>query len=223
MVKDLVVVGSGGINIVRLIEDINSEKKLYNFIGFLEKDENRHGKDVLGYPVLGGDELLRTELKHCVVINNVMATPRIHEVITKKLNSEFGITEFPNLVHPSVNLSHVTIGIGNLIYPNTILEPLSRIGDFNNIFNAYVAHETIVGDYNLMANSFIGSRTTIGSYNLFGNRCCVHNLCKVGDDNLIGVGAVVIKHVKSGQRLMGNPAVDMGEFIHRYMTKKKSE
>ena len=39
MVKDLIVVGSGGVDIIKLIEDINSEKRIYNFLGFLEKDE----------------------------------------------------------------------------------------------------------------------------------------------------------------------------------------
>ena len=35
MVKDLIVVGSGGVDIIKLIEDINSEKRIYNFLGFL--------------------------------------------------------------------------------------------------------------------------------------------------------------------------------------------
>ncbi len=219
--KDLVVVGSGGINIVRLIEEINAEKKIYNFLGFLEKDKTKHGNVILGYPVLGSDDLLIDKLKNCVVINNVMANPRIHEIVTKNLINAYHIKEFPNLVHPSVNLSHSTIGVGNIIYPHTVIEPMACIGDFNILFNAYVAHETVVGDYNLMASSFVGSRTTIGSYNMFGNRCSVHNLCKVGDDNVIGVGSVVMKSIGSGKHLLGNPAMEMGEFIHYFMRKKK--
>lgn len=222
MVKDLVVVGSGGLNIVRLIEDINSDKLTYNFIGFLEKDSSKHGTEVLGYPILGDDELLLTECKNCTVINNVMGTPRLHEVVTKNLKDKYRIGEFPNLIHPNVNMRGVTIGEGNIIYANSLLEPLCTIGDFNILFRAVVAHETIVGNYNLMAASTIGSRTKVGSYNLFGNGCFVANSCPVGDDNVIGVASVVMRPVKSGQRLLGNPAIDMGEFIHTYMRKKKS-
>lgn len=221
MVKDLVVVGSGGLNLVRLLEDINADKKTYNFIGFLEKDKEKHGKEVLGYPILGDDDLLLTEFRNCTVINNVMGTPRLHEVVTRNLRERYGITEFPNLIHPTVDMRYVKVGIGNIIYAHSILEPLSCLGDFNILFQAFVAHETKVGNYNLMANSTVGSRATIGSYNLLGNGCYVTNSCKVGDDNVIGVGAIVMQPVKSGQRLLGNPAMDMGEFIHRYLTKKK--
>lgn len=222
MVKDLVVVGSGGLNIVRLIEDINANKKTYNFLGFLEKDPTKHGTEVLGYPILGGDDLLLSELKKCTVINNVMGTPRLHEIITLNLREKYGVNEFPNLIHPNVNMRGVTIGEGNIIYANSLLEPLCSIGDFNILFRAVVAHETEVGNYNLMAASTIGSRTKVGSYNLFGNGCFVANSCPVGDDNVIGVASVVMRPVKSGQRLLGNPAIDMGEFIHTYMRKKKN-
>ncbi len=58
MVKDLVVVGSGGLDIVRLIEDINADKETYNFLGFLEEDESKIGTEILGHPVLGNDDLL---------------------------------------------------------------------------------------------------------------------------------------------------------------------
>lgn len=221
MVKDLIVVGSGGLNLVRLLEDINAEKKTYNFLGFLEKDETKHGKNVLGYPIFGGDNLLLTEFKNCVVINNVMGTPRLHEVITRNLKDKYGITYFPNLIHPSVDMRYVNIGVGNIIYAHSILEPLSSIGDFNILFQAFVAHETKVGNYNLMANSTVGSRTSIGSYNLLGNGSYVTNSCRVGDDNVIGVGSVVMQPVESGKRLLGNPAMEMGDFIHTYFTKKR--
>ena len=58
MLKDIVVVGSGGLDIVRLIEDINADKPTYNFIGFLEEDASKIGTEILGYPVLGNDDLL---------------------------------------------------------------------------------------------------------------------------------------------------------------------
>ena len=87
MVKDLVIVGSGGIDIVRLIENINADKPTFNLIGFLEKDQTKIGTEILGYPVLGDDDLLLTRFSRCAVVNNVMHTPRIHEKITKKLIS----------------------------------------------------------------------------------------------------------------------------------------
>lgn len=221
MVKDLVVVGSGGLGVVNLIEDINALKRTFNFIGFLEKDPSKHGTEILGIPVLGGDDLLLTEFKHCAVVNNVMATPRLHETITKALVEKYGMTDFPNLIHPNVERRGASIGVGNIIYANSKLSPLSKIEDFNISYSAQIGHETQVGSYNLMAGVAFGSRCKIGNYNLFGNRSVVTNSCKVGDDNLIGVCAVVMQHVKNGHHLLGYPAIEADDFARRYMSKNR--
>ena len=89
MVKDLIVIGSGGLDIVRLIEDINLDKKTYNFLGFLEREESKIGTEILGYPVLGNDDLLLGKLKNCVVVNNVMHTTRIHERVSQNLRDKY--------------------------------------------------------------------------------------------------------------------------------------
>ena len=223
MVKDLVVIGTGGLDIVNLIEDINSEKLTYNFIGFLEKDISKHGTELLGKPVLGGDEMLLTDFKHCAVVNNVMANPRLHATITKALIEDYGMTDFPSLVHPNVETRGASYGKGNIFYSNTKLGPFAKIGDFNISYASSIAHETILGDYNLMAGTIFGSRCKIGSYNLFGNRSVVTNSCRIGDDNIIGVCSVVMQHVKNGHHLLGYPAIDFDEFARKYMTKKASK
>lgn len=219
MVKDLVVIGSGGLNIVRLIEDINSVKKTYNFIGFLESDETKIGKEVLGYPIIGNDDLLLDKLSHCCVVNNVMHTTRTHEKVTNKLINDYHISEFVNLIHPDVDMRGVTLGCGNILYRDNKIDPYVNIGDFNLLYGATIGHETRIGNFNLLATCFIGSRAVIGSFNLIGNSATISNSIKLGDDNEIGVGSVVMKHYKNGNHLLGNPAIDLGEFIRKYLRK----
>lgn len=220
MIKDLVVVGTGGLGIVDLIADINAEKPTFNLIGFLEKDSSKHGTEVLGVPVLGGDDLLLTEYKHCSVVNNVMANPRLHEVITKMLIEKYEVVDFPNLVHPNVERRHSSMGIGNIIYAHSKLSQLVSIGDFNISYSTQIGHETKIGNYNLMARTTFGSRCKIGNFNLFGNMSVVTNSCKVGDDNVIGVCSVVMQHIKNGHRLLGYPAIEEAEFVRRYLVKR---
>lgn len=223
MVKDLVVVGTGGLDIVNLIEDINSDKPTFNFLGFLEKDPSKHGLEILGKPILGGDDLLLTEFKHCSVINNVMANPRLHEIITNMLITKYGVTDFPSLIHPDVERRGSNIGFGNIIYAGSKLSPLSEIGNFNISYSAHVGHETKIGDYNLMANTCFGSRCRIGSFNLFGNKSVVTNSCKVGDDNVIGVCTVVMQNVKDGHHLLGYPAIEAVDFARLYFGRKRKK
>ena len=211
MVKDLVVVGSGGLDIVRLIEDINADRLTYNFLGFLEEDESKIGTEILGYPVLGNDDMLLDKLAHCEVINNVMHTPRIHEKVSQKLREKYHISLFPNLIHPDVDLRSVDVGIGNIIYKH----------NFNILYHTSIGHESKLANFNLLAKCVVGARVKVGSYNLIGNSTTLANLVSIGDDNEISVGSVVVKNLKNGNHVMGYPAIDISKFVKLYLTNKK--
>ena len=49
MIIDLVVLGTGNADIIRLIEDINDDKKQYNFLGFIDKNDSLVGSNIFGY------------------------------------------------------------------------------------------------------------------------------------------------------------------------------
>ena len=217
MMKDLVIVGTGGWDVIPLIEDINAEKQSFNLLGFLEKDESKHGTDLYGYPILGGDELLLTEFKNCAVVNNVMHTTRVHEIITQTLIQKYSINDFPNLIHPTVRTKYSTFGQGNIIYPGAFIGMGVKIGSFNIIERATIGHETIIGNYNLLATCLIGSRCKIGDYNLIGNSASITNNVKMENDNEIGTGAVLMKKIKPSKHMLGNPAIEIEDFIKKYL------
>lgn len=221
MVKDLVVLGTGGVDIVQLIEAVNADKKTYNFIGFLEKDESKIGTEVLGYPVLGNDDLLKNELSKCAVVNNVMHTPVLHQRITERLHNDYKIFDTPNLIHPNVDLNRVELGEGNIIFSNCKLCSAVKIGDFNIFYTVIVNHETVIGDYNLIATVTIGSRCRIGNYNLIGNGSTIANTAKIGNGNNIAVGSVVLRNIGDNQNVMGYPAMDLMDFMRLNTVKKK--
>lgn len=209
MVKDLVVVGSGGLDIVRLIEDINSDGKTFNFLGFLERDKEKIGKEVMGYPVLGNDDLLLDKFFKCAVVNNVMATTGYHEKVQQNLTEKYKISDFPNLVHPTSRSKYADMGVGNIVYENINFGAKAVIGNFNIIYpNSSIGHETYVGDYNLLAlNVNIGARCTIGKRNLFANASVVSLGLKLGNDNQVGVGSVLINDLDDNNFVLGNPAI----------------
>ena len=91
----------------------------------------------------------------------------------------------------------MSIGNGNILYPNSAL-----------------GHEAYIGDSNLIAiNVTIGARTKVLNRNLFGNSSTLSLGLSVGNDNNIGVGAVVISNVNDGESLLGNPARDSVQVI----------
>jgi UDP-3-O-[3-hydroxymyristoyl] glucosamine N-acyltransferase len=109
--------------------------------------------------------------------------------------------------------------MGNIIYRDCKFAMGDKIGDFNIMYSATFGHESIIGNYNLLAKTSICSRVKIGSYNLIGNSTTLANTVRLGDDNEIGVGSVVMKNYKNGHHLLGYPAIEIGDFVRKYMRK----
>lgn len=209
-IKDIVIVGSGNPDIIRLIEDINDRQKTFNILGFLEKAPELIGQRILNYPIIGDDTLLATEFSNCCVVNNVMATTRLHEKITKMIQTSHSNDLTPNLIHPSVNQKYVEFGYGNIIYENVCIGVDASIGSFNIVYQGtLIGHQAKIGSHCLFAASTIGARATIGDRVLFGNRSMVIPSKSICDDSFIGAGSVVVRSIKRPKAVFGNPAKEL--------------
>lgn len=210
MIKDLVVIGAGNPDIVKLIEDINSEKKVYNFLGFLEKDSSLHAKNINGYEVIGDDGMLN-ELKNCAVVNNVLASLKIRENITNILKQKYYINNFPSLVHPSNYTRYVSIGEGNILYENLGLGANSTIGNFNILYyGSVLGHESIIGNNNLIAaGSTIAARTKLEDRIFVSNGTTINLNISIVSDVFLGIGSTVIKSISKPGKYFGYPAKEM--------------
>lgn len=208
-VQDIIIIGAANPDIVRLVEDINQDEKRFNLIGFLEKDPDRIGVDICGYPVLGGDDLLLDRFKNTAVVNNVFGSAGLRQKICRDLKHRYHVRRFPNLIHPSVSTRHVFFGEGNIVYEYVSLAVNVEIGDFNLLFPmTCVAHETRIGSMVLLApGSTIGSRSTIGDRVIIGNHAVVNMGVTICDDVFIGAGSNVIDSINEPDRIFGNPAI----------------
>lgn len=211
MLKDLIVIGAGNPDIVMLIEEINDYKKIFNFLGFLEKNNELYGTKIYGYEVLGGDELLKKEFKDCLLVVNLVSNIKYRNEYIINLLKHFNITHFPNLIHPSVKIKYSTFGAGNIIYQNVTLGANVKVGDFNIIFyGSIIGHEAIVGNNNLLgANVMIGARTKINNNIYISNSSTISVGLNVCDDVFIGVGSVVVNSILKPKKIFGNPAKEL--------------
>lgn len=222
-VQDIIVLGTGNHDIVRLIETINEDGIKFNLIGFLEKNESLIGQSILGYPILGNDGLLQTEYRKCGVIVNIFQSPQLHHTICSHITNTLHDVSFPNLIHPSVCTNYVEMGIGNIIYESVNLGTDVLIGNHNILYpHSALGHETKIGDSNLIAiNVTIGARNKIGNCNLFANSSTLSLGLVIGDNNSIGVGSVVIDKIGSNQSLLGNPAKDSMKVLVEHIKHKR--
>lgn len=117
--------------------------------------------------------------------------------------------KFINLIHQSASIQRNTeLGVGCIVGYSTRISCDIKIGSFVT-FQPYVVigHDTRIGDYcHLGCGSFMGGFSSLGDMSTLQTHAVVLPHIKVGDNCMVGAGSVVIKKVRSGDTVFGNPA-----------------
>lgn len=120
--------------------------------------------------------------------------------------------KFISIKHPSANISmNATIGCGCIIIGNVTVSCDVTVGDFVTIMeNTVLGHDARVGDW-----SHIGAGSFMGGFSRIGSMVTLHPHVEllphkiVEDHAVLGAGSIVLKHVKAGMTVFGNPAKKM--------------
>ena len=208
--KQIAIFGSGGFGreVAMLIEQINEKKTEWEFIGFYD-DGIEKGKIINGFPVLGGINELNEwvePLSLVFAIGNPITKKSIIEKVQNKDN-----VDYPTLVHPNVligDLKFNDIGEGCIITAGNILTVNLAIGK-HVILNlaCTVGHDSIIGDYSsFMPSVNISGEVNIGQCVYVGTGAKIINQLEIGDNTVVGAGAVVAKSLPANCTAVGIPA-----------------
>ena len=204
---DLVILGAQVPTIVRIIDDINEDKKRINVIGFIDNDPSKHNTPFMGYEVLGPYEILRqTRFRRCKVINAISRDCQTRRETTGQL-TEVGAS-FVNIVHPSVNLKYVSMGTGNLVHEGVIIQPGAELGNHSVIsVGAGIGHESRLADYVFMGpKAHVAGLVCVQEGTYLGIGACVLPRRSVGPWSIVGANATVTKDVPAHVTVVGTPA-----------------
>ena len=179
-------------------------------VGFLDDDPKCHGTDVKGIPVLGDISMMETikdshgvEAVYCPLGNNKLRVKFL------KMAKEHGL-QTPNYIHPSVCISpDVTIGEGVYILLGTCIMPHTVIKDYVMIsMNVSLAHHNILEEGVFLSTGCnFGASIHAHQYAYCGIASTIMTgLHELGEDCLIGAGAVVIRDVEPKAIMAGVPA-----------------
>lgn len=96
-----------------------------------------------------------------------------------------------NFIHPSACVDKDSIGEGNIIFENSVLQLGCRLGNCNLIwYGVNVGHHTSIGDYNAFSGgTSVGGTTAIGNNCFFGLNSTVKNHIKVNDYTFVGAAS----------------------------------
>lgn len=204
--KDLIIFGAGDLGkfIAYNLDIFHSQ---YNLLGFMDEDPIKVGTQLCRLPVLAMDCLNSIDTSQlCMVV--AISSPIVKELIVKKL--EPYRVEFPNFIAKNSWLSNeVTIGYGNIIYPNCSVDYHTEIKNFVTInAGCTIGHNVNIGHFaNLSPGVNLAGFTFVGQGANLGIGCCSRQGIEIGNYSIVGGQAMLIKNVESNKTVVGVPAI----------------
>ena len=114
-----------------------------------------------------------------------------------------------NLIHPSAQISaHSTMKTGVLVAANAVVNAGVSIGN-GVILNtsSSVDHDCVIGDFvHVSPGAHLAGNVQVGLRSWIGIGASIREGVRIGDDVVVGAGAVALNDIESGARVAGVPA-----------------
>lgn len=214
--NNLVILGAGGLaqEIVWLVEEINSVSMTWNILGYLDSHIAVQNKSFLGYPVLGGFDLVEQyRTSHFII---AFGDARYREKVIDTL--PISDIQWATLISPTVRLHPSNqIGKGVVIGRYADITVSSILDDFTMLnIHAVVGHDVRIGKYSIVSpNCTINGGARIGKCCSIGANAFIRDI-EIGDYVVVGASSCVVKSVSSNTVIAGVPAkvIKFGEPKH---------
>ena len=207
--ENIAIFGAGGFGreVHFLLERVNTISKRFNFLGYFD-DGFEKGKVINGYPVLGGINELN-DFHEPIAVAIALGDPGIKKKVIENITNT-NVT-FPTLIDPGVLIGDMTynkIGKGCIICASVIITVNIKIGDFVILnLSCTVGHDTIIGNYSsFMPTVNISGEVIIEDCVYVGTGAKIINQLTIGQNTIVGAGAVVSKSLPSNCTAVGVPA-----------------
>lgn len=209
--KNLYIVGAGGCGreILAMILDTQAiTMKPWNIKGFLDDTKSSFQGIECEYPIVGTIKDYKPDVNDVFLMG--IADPQGKEKLATMLKARGA--QFESFIHPYAALGrHNKIGEGAIIYGGFGMTVNVNIGAFATLQTCYLGHDVNIGDYSTISSmSNIMGYVDVGKRVFMGSNVAIVPRTIIEDDAYVCVGSVVIKNVKSGTKIMGNPAREIG-------------
>ncbi len=204
--KELIIIGAGGMG--RTVYDsalysigYNTEYVIKGFI-----DDNLHALDGFpNYPSIISTIKDYEPAPGDVFVSSIGGLSRrqcMEEIIRRG-------GEFQQLIHKTARInSNAIIGKGNFIGAYTVIGNDAKVGDYNMIQSyTVIGHDAVIGNWNRIDThvTCVGGIVIEDEANIHTSAVINHNVI-IGSGAHVGALSFVIRKVKPGTTVCGNPA-----------------
>jgi sugar O-acyltransferase (sialic acid O-acetyltransferase NeuD family) len=117
--------------------------------------------------------------------------------------------QFANFVHDTALLGpRVQLGPGSLICPGVVVTTDVKIGSHVHVnVNTAIGHDCLIGDFATISSCCnLTGGVVVGQGAFLAASASVAPKKRVGAYSQVGIGSVVVRHVKAHHTVFGNPA-----------------
>lgn len=205
--KNLIIIGAGGMGrqVSLFAKACTGYQKEYVIKGFLDDNPNA----MVGFeefpPLLGSIDNYEIQPDD-VFFNSIGDVATKKKCITKILDRG---GEFITLIHPTAIISEgAKIGHGCMIAARAGIGTETEIGDFCLIQdNAIIGHDVQVGDFcRIDCNVVLIAGVKLADGVCVHTSSVINHNVHIGEDAMVGALSFVIRNVKPGMAVQGNPA-----------------
>ena len=179
----------------------------YRVIAFYDDDGDKTGKNLANIQIKGKVDFSNMDVQdQCFAL--AIGNNKIRQKLSKDIIAMGGL--LPSLIHPKSNISPTSdVGIGCLVHFGSCLWTNVVLGDFSIVSpNSLLAHHTrtrkavfVSSGANIGANVSILDRAFLGI-----GSTVMTGVEIIGEDSIVGAGAVVIGNVDNESVYVGVPA-----------------
>lgn len=205
MSKKLILIGGGGHcrSVIDVIEASGRE-----ILGIIEQPQFEPD-NVLGYPVLGSNEVISQyvdEAEFVITVGQIKnATVRQH--LVDEVVKSGG--RFATIISPLAHVSpHAKVGEGTVVMHNVVVNAGAKVG-VQCILNTRctIEHDAVVGDFcHISTHAVINGGSSVGDRVFIGSNSVVAQVLSISSDIVVGAGTVVVKSLADKGLYIGNPA-----------------
>lgn len=203
----IVIIGAGKHSEVmaEILLRMQENDESLDLAGFLDDDLSLTGRDILGFPVLGGISDLAA-VRHDAVIAAIGDNDTRSRIFGRLLEAgeRFFVAKHPRaIIAPDVHL-----GEGGMVCAGVVVNTGAVIGR-NVILNTSCSidhHCQIGGHVHVAPGVHIAGEVTVGEGTLIGIGATVLPQKRIGAWSIVGAGAVVHEDVPDGVVALGVPA-----------------
>ena len=213
--KPLYIIGAGGFGreIAWLVERINAaaiakgSNAPWDLKGFLDDNTDIYGKELDGYLVAGGHEVVENYSSDVWCVLAIGSAKGRRKGIARL--TPFPHIHFATLIDPGVVISRsVKIGEGCMICAGNIITVDVSIGNHVIVnLDCTVGHDAIISDYvTLYPSVNVSGNVNIGECSEIGTGSAIIQGIKIGSGVIVGANSTLIRDVEDEVTVVGSPA-----------------